>query len=43
MQGENNTKVMIKLQNLVLAYKERSSPESDMEICLFMIDFAVHF
>jgi len=32
-------KVRIQLQKIVLACKERGSPDSDMEICLFMIGF----
>jgi hypothetical protein len=33
MHGENNMKVMVKLQELVFARKERGIPDSDMEIC----------
>lgn len=36
-------KVMIKLQELVFASKERGIPDSDMEICLFMVRFRSAF
>jgi len=41
MHGENNMNV--KIQKLVLACKERGIPDSDMEICLFMIGFRCAF